>query len=118
MGEDGAYQTNAWVNDGKSYAKANGLLAQNEWLKIDGKLYYFENWYPEIGEYESTNSDEQTGVYQEDGSFLSAKEYAKGWVFIDGHWYYKESENFVQNRSKKINGVWYQFDAYGKMMKN
>ena len=118
VGEDGAYQTNAWVNDGKSYAKANGLLAQNEWLKIDGKLYYFENWYPEIGEYESTNSDEQTGVYQEDGSFLSAKEYAKGWVFIDGHWYYKESENFVQNRSKKINGVWYQFDAYGKMMEN
>ena len=38
----GVRQKNRWVNGGSSYAKEDGTLAENEWLEIDGKKYYFD----------------------------------------------------------------------------
>ena len=77
VGEDGAYQTNAWVNDGKSYAKANGLLAQNEWLKIDGKKSIYE-----IGkELQAVHEGAATQLYERLSQYFAILERNKYIVF-------------------------------------
>ena len=110
VGEDGTRQSNVWSEDGNYYAKSDGTLAQDEWLNIDGKLYYFDKY-----SVKSTKKMEN-GVFTKDGQYLSPDAYAPGWVLIDGDYYYKEGEDFVSNQAKKINGDWYLFDVRGKMV--
>ena len=110
-GEDGTYQRNAWCGDGRYYAKADGMLAQNEWLTIDGKQYYFNTY-----SVKSTEKLTENGIFTEDGQYLAPDGYDSGWILIDGDYYYKEGEDFVSNQVKKINGDWYLFDIYGKMV--
>lgn len=116
LGEDGTYKTNAWILDGQHYAKADGLEAQSEWLEIAGNLYYFNSWGANIKYPNYYSEAKETGVYREDGAYISSEGYAQGWALIDGSYYYKEGENFVVNQTKKINGDWYLFDAHGKMV--
>ena len=44
VGNDGGYLRGQLIERGQSrlYAKANGKLAKNEWLEIDGATYYFD----------------------------------------------------------------------------
>ena len=113
IGADGTYQTNKWVNNGWCYAKADGTLAQNEWLTIGGKKYSFDySCYVSKGYFSYVPG----GVFDEDGSFISAEKYASGWSLINGHYYYKEDDTFVFNQTKKINGSWYLFDMHGRMV--
>ena len=116
LGEDGTYKTNAWILDGRYYAKADGSEAQSEWLEIDGNLYYFNSWGANIRYPNYYSEAKETGIYREDGAYISSEGYAQGWALIDGSYYYKEGENFVVNQTKKINGDWYLFDAHGKMV--
>ena len=116
LGEDGTYKTNAWILDGQHYAKADGLEAQSEWLEMAGNLYYFNSWGANIKYPNYYSEAKETGVYREDGAYISSEGYAQGWALIDGSYYYKEGENFVVNQTKKINGDWYLFDAHGKMV--
>ena len=116
LGEDGAYLTNAWIDDtyGKGYVKSDGTKVVSSWWNIDGKLYYFD-WRGKLATNNSIYTLEK-GVYQEDGAYLSSNGYEQGWILIDGTYYYKEGINFVSNQSKKINGDWYLFDIHGKMV--
>ena len=116
LGEDGTYKTNAWILNTHHYAKADGSEAQSEWLEIDGNLYYFNSWGANIKYPNYYSEAKETGVYREDGAYISSEGYAQGWALIDGSYYYKEGENFVVNQTKKINGDWYLFDAHGKMV--
>ena len=115
LGEDGIYKTNAWVSNDRYYVKADGSMAEDEWLEIDGKQYYFNNWGANI-KYQNYYSPKETGVYREDGVYISPEGYAQGWTLIEGSYYYKEGDNFIVNQTKKINGDWYLFDAHGKMV--
>lgn len=112
--ENGKYQTNKWIKDGWYYAKADGTLAQNEWLKIGDKLYYFET-YGQVSK-GAYNDKTRRGVYAEDGAYMSAEKYSAGWHLINGRYYYKEGDNFINNKTKKINGNWYLFDTHGRMV--
>ncbi len=116
LGEDGIYKTNAWFLNTHHYAKADGSEAQSEWLEIDGNLYYFTSWGANIRYLSYYSEAKETGVYREDGAYISSEGYAQGWALIDGSYYYKEGENFIVNQTKKINGDWYLFDAHGKMV--
>ena len=118
VGKDGVYMRNAWYEGylgSMYYAKADGTLAQSEWLEIAGKLYCFDEWGCAItceNDYVTT----ENGVYETDGAYLSADGYPQGWSLINGTYYYKEGENFVFNQTKKINGDWYLFDVHGRMV--
>ena len=118
LGKDGVYMRNAWYEGylgSMYYAKADGTLAQSEWLEIAGKLYCFDDWGCAItceNDYVTT----ENGVYETDGAYLSADGYPQGWSLINGTYYYKEGENFVFNQTKKINGDWYLFDVHGRMV--
>ena len=118
LGKDGVYMRNAWYEGylgSMYYAKADGTLAQSEWLEIVGKLYCFDERGCAIrceNDYVTT----ENGVYETDGAYLSADGYPQGWSLINGTYYYKEGENFVFNQAKKINGDWYLFDVHGRMV--
>ena len=118
VGKDGAYVTNSWCFENRFYAKADGRLACGEWLEIDGKWYYFNDAYENVkfrgdGTY---NDILETGIYTKEGAYISPKDYAQGWVLIDGSYYYKEGEDFIIDQAREINGDWYLFDAHGKMV--
>ena len=116
--KDGVYMRNAWYEGylgSMYYAKADGTLAQSEWLEIAGKLYCFDEWGCAI-RYENDYVTTENGVYETDGAYLSADGYPQGWSLINGTYYYKEGENFVFNQAKKINGDWYLFDVHGRMV--
>ena len=106
MGEDGVRLRNTWCDDGRYYAKADGKLARNEWLNIDGTLYYFNENFEK-----TTETIAKNGVFAKDGQYFAAETFAPGWVLIDDDYYYKEGEDFVSNQAKKINGDWYLFDT-------
>ena len=118
LGKDGVYMRNAWYEGylgSMYYAKADGTLAQSEWLEIAGKLYCFDERGCAI-RYENDYVTTENGVYETDGAYLSADGYPQGWSLINGTYYYKEGENFVFNQAKKINGDWYLFDVHGRMV--
>ena len=114
--DDGTYKTNAWIRGGRYYAKADGSEAQDEWLELNGNLYYFNSWGANVKYLNYYSVSKETGVYREDGVYISPEGYAQGWILIEGSYYYKEGDNFIVNQTKKINGDWYLFDAHGKMV--
>lgn len=86
VNEYGVYQTNTWVNDGNSYAKADGTLAEDEWLTIGSKNYYFS------GTEKKTENFYLNGhvyVLDEDGSYVSTEDLHDGWNLIQGEYYYQ-----------------------------
>lgn len=124
------------------YADANGSISTNGWVenayfingmamygprKIDGKDYYFEN---KIYLSRPTGGGIGIGentpiVYKDlDGSYYyfngkGNKEkltFKDGWNQYKGEWYYKG--DFVSNYLTKINGSYYVFGAFGKMVTN
>lgn len=113
VNEYGVYQTNTWVNDGNSYAKADGTLAEDEWLAIGNKTYYFsgtgkmtENFYLNGHVY----------VLDEDGSYVSTEDLHDGWNLIQGEYYYQVGSRLEYGKTQ-INGNTYYFKD-GKMMTN
>lgn len=75
----------------KHFLKAQtGTYAQNEWAKVDGKWYYFND---------KTNA-------------------VKGWNLIDGHWYFlNEADNTMQTgwHADSTDGNWYLLNANGTL---
>lgn len=76
VNEYGVYQTNTWVNDGNSYAKADGTLAEDEWLAIGNKTYYFSG----TGKMtEDFYLDGCIYVLDEDGGYVLTADLHDGW---------------------------------------
>ena len=111
----GVRQKNRWVNGGSSYAKEDGTLAENEWLEIDGKKYYFEGINKDTGlvYQESGTAD----LFDADGIYIgSSNDMKLGWNLINGEWYYKYGANLLNGKAE-IDGKEYCFEN-GIMMKN
>ena len=113
VNEYGVYQTNSWVNNGSSYAKADGTLAEDEWLTIGSKDYYFS------GTEKKTENFYLNGhvyVLDEDGGYVSTADLHDGWNLIQDEYYYQAGSRLASGKME-INGSTYYFKD-GKMMTN
>ena len=110
--ENGCRIRNSWVNDGKSYVDAKGILAYDETLEINGKLYCFDKYEVKYG----LDQNNKGKIYLKDGGYISVNSQQQGWSYIDDNWYYKLENKFLCDESRQIYGDWYQFDAYGRMV--
>lgn len=76
-------------DSGKWYELENGNYYKNGWVRIEGKRYYFdENGYMKIG-----------------------------WIQIRSNWYYTDDTGVMVTGERRIDGVTYNFNAYGIMKK-
>ena len=88
----------------------SGWYPWSQWVKIDGKWYYFDYY-----GYMVSNA-------WQDGYWLSgsgAWEYAGigSWHSQGGSWWYGDTTGwYAQNCWQKINGTWYYFDGSGYMV--
>ena len=113
VNEYGVYQTNTWVNDGNSYAKADGTLAEDEWLAIGNKTYYFSG----TGKMtEDFYLDGCIYVLDEDGGYVLTADLHDGWNLIQDEYYYQAGSRLAYGKME-INGSTYYFKD-GKMMTN
>ena len=94
------------------FEDTSGWYPWSQWLKIDGKWYYFDyNGYMSASEWRdgywlsSNGALEYNGV----GSWHSN---STGWWFSDSSGWYPV------NQWQKINGYWYYFDGSGYMVTN
>lgn len=113
VNEYGVYQTSSWVNDGISYAKADGTLAEDEWLTIGNKTYYFS------GIEKKTENFYQNGyvyVLDQDGVYVRMVNLHDGWNLIQDEYYYQIGSRIASGKME-INGSTYYFEN-GKMMTN
>ena len=99
----------SWKSDSKGwyYQDTTGWYAKNQWLKIDGKWYFFKpDGYMAYSEYWNGywfNAD-GTWTYQARASWKSD---SKGWYYQDTTGWY------AKNQSLWINGKLYNFNAEG-----
>ena len=122
--KDGHYLTNAWAYDAYdkiwSYAKKDGTLATNEWLKLsDDQWYYFTN--AEVmamnGWYSTSHQNEKIKLYYFDknGHYLT-----NHWAYDadDKTWSYAKNDGTraIQEWVKTTDGQWYYFDKNGNMV--
>ena len=113
VGQDGAYQKNAgWVRVNKErengmYVKAGGRLAENEWLNLEGKWYYFHNYSRVTG---AQRINGTWYLFGEDGTMQSTlgKLLKDGWKKAGSEWYYFRGGALV-NGSLSIGGKEYTF---------
>ena len=124
--QDGIMLSNTIFND---YLLNNSVaLAESSWVKIDNQWYYAT----EDGKVTRNNWKKIAGVwyrFDENGIMISNAVYddylfkASGvlaensWVKIGDKWYYGNQEGKI-NRDKwaKIDGLWYRFDESGAML--
>lgn len=81
----------SWMSNdiGKWYQLENGSYYKNGWVRIDGKRYFFdENGYMKIG-----------------------------WIQVGNNWYYTDDTGVMVTGERRIDGVTYNFNAYGIMKK-
>jgi len=87
--------------------KINQALPVSEWVKEDGKWYYYD-----------ASSNKVTG-WQKIGKawyyFDGAGAMQTGWQQIESKWYYFDASGAMQKGWKKISGQWFYFDASGVM---
>lgn len=114
---NGAMASDGWIRvvaqdiDTWSYYK-NGSFIKNEWLKSNGKWYYFDFF----GQMLKGESDHGYS-FNEDGS----QRKIPGWYqtlnrYNTLNWTYMDSRlNPAEDIWKKINNKWYYFDYYGAM---
>lgn len=95
------------------YAKADGSLLNNEWLKTGKTWYYFKNREMVTG---AVTIGDTTHIFQENGAWVG--ETAKGtngWKQVGKDWYYLENGKLVTSKMKTIQKKKYLFDENGKM---
>ena len=124
--QDGIMLSNTIFND---YLLNNsGALAESSWVKIDNQWHYAT----EDGKVTRNNWKKIAGVwyrFDENGIMINNAVYddylfkASGvlaensWVKIGDKWYYGNQEGkIIRNKWEKINGSWYRFDESGTML--
>ena len=99
----------AWKHNSKGYwyEDTSGWYAKKQWLKIDGKQYYFAaNGYMASDEYIDGYYVAKSGAYDNKGKAVW-KHNAKGW------WYELKDGSSLKNCWAKIDGKWYYFKSNG-----
>ena len=102
-----------WGKDGNYdiYTKADGTKATAEFLKIDGKIYYFDaasHKYATPG-FKALNTIWY--YFNQDGSLVT------GWKSVGSVWYYFNNKGEMQKGWQQIDGYWYFFNGSGAMVK-
>ena len=127
------------VKDYLCFARKDGTLAMNCWLKSDGKWYYFGEDGDAAEGVKTINGSKyyfddrnytrvmQTGGYIEidgisyvigsDGKLQEISE-QDGWIKENGFWYYIKDRAFYKDTVLEIDGALYGFDRTGKMYSN
>ena len=95
------------------YGDTSGWYAKNQWQKIDGKWYYFnQNGYMETDAYRS-------GYYLTESGAWDGKDKVTGWKKNTTGWWYEIGVNtFISNGWKLISGKWYYFKKTGYAAQN
>ena len=132
-GKDKKKQTLKWKHNSKGWwvEDEKGWYPTNQWMKIDGKWYFFKAdgymassewcqgyWLSKNGtwsyRYRGSWDKNKKGFWYEDTSgWHSTSE----WMRIDGYWYYANSKGYMVTGPTKIGGKIYIFDQDGKWIK-
>ncbi|MBE6824412.1 MAG: hypothetical protein E7513_03595 [Ruminococcaceae bacterium] len=129
--ESGAYFSNIYKEFEDNYTLVNAL--KNGWYNEDGGFAYYEQgvkyynirevdgYYYDFGDNGiNIGQTRYTGLFHdpEDGVYRYAKQGAlqSGWVSIDGNWHYFNSAKAAVSGHQKVSGVYYDFDAQGKVL--
>lgn len=114
--QDGILQVNKWnkySDNGKEYwiySKADGTLAQNEVLTVNGVKYFFDSNYHMLenakGKSPSWQKDSQGWFFKDNNGNSLYNQLKK----IDNSWYYFNEQGYAKTGWKKVNGSWYYFD--------
>jgi len=104
----------SWKHNDKGWwYGSNGWYAKNQWLKIDGKWYFFHSdGYMAAGEYVKGNWFNGNGAWDE----KSSGKWLKGAGANAGKWWYRDGSWYPKNQWLKIDGYYYYFDAEGWMV--
>ena len=113
----GIRKENGWMKAGGVwYYFKDGVMAENEVVKVDGKYYSFDaSGAMQTGwkKITTTSGNKTTSVwnyYYSDGSRLE-----NGWLKSGGKWYYFSGGAMAENGTRKIDGSTYCFDSNGAM---
>ena len=117
----GNYVKSKYIEGERIYAKADGTLASEEWIKLNGSWYYFggNNGYY-YGSYCACNGakviDGVTYIFENHKMIKQFSTVKDGWQKVGNNWYYGRNGRFVVYGEYYIDGAWYQFDE-GRMIK-
>ena len=127
--EDGTKATSSWVDrfyvdkEGKKvisqliydekykasfFLKSDGTYAENQWLEINGKWYYFK-----AGGYMAKNQWKDR-YYLKDNGQMAVNE----WVHTPQPFFVKADGSYAENQWLEIAGKWYYFKEWGYMAKS
>ncbi len=119
LDEDGKYMRSTWLDgyDGsRIFIKSSGAIANNEWITIGGKWFYFDD-----SRYAVTGIEKIGNItYYFDSTGKMVKSYntlTEGWNQVNGDWFYVQDGEVIMNGTKYIKGNWYSFTD-GIMIKN
>ena len=125
--DDGAMAT-GWqeVSGKRYYLPESGRLAPSGWMQLDGIWYYIEEdgaaavgWRDIEGERYLFEDDGAmaTGWHKEDGSlyFLTGALARKGWLLVNGTWFYIDDDRTAAVGWRDIEGERYLFEDDGAM---
>ncbi|MBR0086420.1 MAG: hypothetical protein IJL98_01625 [Lachnospiraceae bacterium] len=129
LGQDGQYVKSGWVklnsysykpgayNGSYGYAKSNGKLAKDEWLKLGGNWYYFGGIYMMTGVqvvdgkvYQFSDTGVQTSVLLD--------KVKDGWLKVGSEYVFINNGMVVRSNTLKIGNYEYAFDSEGYMMRD
>ena len=98
---------------GRWYGDTSGWYAQNQWQKIDGKWYYFnQDGYMEMDAY-------RYGYYLTESGAWDGKSKVAGWKKDNTSWWFEIGEKtYLKDGWKMINGRWYYFRKSGYAAQN
>ena len=99
------------------YVKKGGKLANDEWLKIGGKTYYFEN---HVRKSSTSKIKGVWYIFDYDGKLLKklGATPKEGWVKVAGASFFIRNGAPVRDETINIGKKTYSFDYEGRLLKN
>ena len=128
VNEDGAMVKDSWRKleydgeEGWMYFGPDGRAVEKGWKTIGEKKYHFTDHLMDHGWFENESTGARYYLGTEDEGWIQ-----QGWAYLDedddadkeeGWYYIKSTGKYVADKEEKIDGVYYVFNATGKMMTN
>lgn len=107
---DGKLARNEWVmvNGYWAYGDENGVAVENDWCQINGTWYYFD-WIEMVDA--PFMIDNKLHLFASSGAWLGESNVSTGWVQTTyGYWYYLENMQLATGW-RQLGGKWYYFDT-------
>ena len=106
---------NGWYNEDGGFAYYVQGVRYNGVREVDGYFYDFGSNGINVGQVKFTGIffDSETGNYY----YAKTGVLTTGWVLVDGNWhYFSPSTGAAISGNQKVGGVYYDFDARGKVL--